>query len=258
MDQQQALQLLKAMAPGEAWAPVTLAPSEYVATSLGRIFSLKRRTIRKVGAVSDGYKVVHLYAAGSTRKCYVHRLVLQAFVGPTPSADHYALHGDGDSLNNDLSNLRWGVQSENMADAKRHGTMPSGGSSGRALLTEAEVVAIVKAYQEGHSMRDLGVQYGVHKSTISAILTGRSWRDVTGFTPKKRAKRRYNKSADAAPTIRLLGTSHPASKLSEQDVREIRMRRDAGETGVALGGEFGVTSQMIYRICAGKAWTHVE
>ena len=51
----------------------------------------------------------------------VHRLVLEAFVGPRPEG-MVARHLNGDPGDNRLENLAWGTQSENNYDKVRHGT----------------------------------------------------------------------------------------------------------------------------------------
>lgn len=51
---------------------------------------------------------------------YIHRLVLEAFVGPCPDGME-ALHSDGNKTNNNVDNLRWGTPSENNRDIVKHG-----------------------------------------------------------------------------------------------------------------------------------------
>lgn len=51
---------------------------------------------------------------------YVHRLVLESFIGPAPSEEHDGCHGDGDRANNRLGNLRWDTKKANAADRVRH------------------------------------------------------------------------------------------------------------------------------------------
>ena len=48
------------------------------------------------------------------------------------------------------------------------------------------------------------------------------------------------------------------AKLSESLVREIRMRRDSGESGVALAKDYQVSDDTIYEICARHTWKHVD
>ena len=65
--------------------------------------------------------IVQLDAGEGMKSRRVHRLVLEAFVGPPPNSKSLGLHGDDDKLNNHLSNLRWGTYSDNGHDAVRNG-----------------------------------------------------------------------------------------------------------------------------------------
>ena len=58
-------------------------------------------------------------------------------------------------------------------------------------------------------------------------------------------------------TYRALGESHPSAKLTESDVREIRVKHASGETQTALGHEYGVSSRQIGYIVHRKKWKHV-
>ena len=67
----------------------------------------------------------HLYVDLSkeniVERKWVHRLVLEAFVGPMGEST-VVRHLDGNALNNQVENLVWGNQSENLLDAVGHGT----------------------------------------------------------------------------------------------------------------------------------------
>lgn len=126
------------------------------------------------------YCVVCLRADGGRGKVvcrYVHRLVLEAFVGPCP-AGAQALHTDGDTANNRLPNLRWGSASENAEDKRRHGRMPLGTRHGNAKLTEDAVRAIRRLGAEGHTQRAIGARFGVGQTVISSIIRGETWAHV--------------------------------------------------------------------------------
>jgi len=47
------------------------------------------------------------------------------------------------------------------------------------------------------------------------------------------------------------------SKLTEEEVKEIHRRRDAGEMGKSLAEEFGVSEPTIYEIGNENTWTHL-
>ncbi|AWN04235.1 HNH endonuclease [Gordonia phage Sour] len=70
--------------------------------------------------VTRGYHYVGMYRGGSVVRARVHRLVLEAFVGPCPEGQQ-ACHADDDKTNNELTNLRWDSPSANAADMRRNG-----------------------------------------------------------------------------------------------------------------------------------------
>ena len=55
------------------------------------------------------------------------------------------------------------------------------------------------------------------------------------------------------PFPRTRGESHPASKLSDSQVAELRSRFASGERAKALAAEFGVHVVYLRRILSGKA-----
>ena len=67
---------------------------------------------------SRGHCVVDL---GRTNTRFVHRLVLETFVGPCPDGME-CRHLDGNPLNNQIGNLAWGTRKENHDDSIDHGT----------------------------------------------------------------------------------------------------------------------------------------
>lgn len=75
----------------------------------------------------SGYRSVCMRRNGNRRRnYYVHELVLFAFRGPRPTADHEACHGNGIRHDNRLSNLRWGTYADNADDRRRHAMQRDG------------------------------------------------------------------------------------------------------------------------------------
>jgi hypothetical protein len=69
---------------------------------------------------ANRYSIVRLTnAMGQRTECLVHRLVLEAFVGPPPDEDIQGHHRDGRRTNNRLSNLEWLTPSENARHPER-------------------------------------------------------------------------------------------------------------------------------------------
>jgi hypothetical protein len=125
--------------------------------------------------VSDGYLGLGLYSgSGRAKRARVHRLVLEAFVGPCPEGME-CRHLDGDPSNNRLDNLAWGTQSQQHEDRALHGTSNRGHHrSGVAKLT-IEEVAEIRSLVGTVPNKDLAIRYGVSRPTISNIRHRRKW-----------------------------------------------------------------------------------
>ncbi|GJJ22261.1 NUMOD4 motif-containing HNH endonuclease [Mycolicibacterium mageritense] len=116
----------------EEWRPVAGFEGVYEVSNLGRVKSLPRMTPTRWGtprfhaggilkaktSPTTGYVCVTLVDANRGLKRYanIHRLVLDAFVGPCPDGME-ACHNDGDRANARLDNLRWDTRSANTLDA---------------------------------------------------------------------------------------------------------------------------------------------
>lgn len=116
----------------ERWLPVVGYEELYEVSDHGRVRSLDRwvtngRGMRLVAgqemsllALNHGHLVAQLSRDGVNSKILVHRLVLEAFVGPCPDGQH-GLHYNDVPTDNRLENLRWGTVSENRYDCVRNG-----------------------------------------------------------------------------------------------------------------------------------------
>ena len=122
----------------EQWKPVVGYEGLYEVSDHGRVRSLdkevksavcrkgsriRRGKILQPVRTPKGYLTAALYRNGkaSRKRQYVHRLVLEAFTGPCPEGME-CRHIDGDSQNNNHSNLQWSTHKENCQDKIDHGT----------------------------------------------------------------------------------------------------------------------------------------
>lgn len=62
---------------------------------------------------------------------------------------------------------------------------------------------------------------------------------------------------DKGRRAKLIGEQHPMSKLTEQQVREIRRSRKAGVTLSALASRYGVTPQAVCLAANNHSWSHL-
>jgi hypothetical protein len=126
----------------------------------------------------DGYLVVAIIGSLRARPRYTraHRLVCMAFHGPPPTPQHEAQHRDGSRTNNRPENLKWGLPKENAEDREHHGRTARGERAGHARLTAEQVEQIRERVARGELHRVVAASYGLHKASISHIVTRRSWR----------------------------------------------------------------------------------
>lgn len=125
----------------------------------------------------NGYQIVSLYQDGKGIRCFVHRIVLEAFIGPCPP-DMQACHNDGNRINNRLANLRWDSRKANERDKIRHGTRKGfgpGSINGMAKLSEADVLEIRALHASGLKQREIAERFGVQRSRISQIVNRIGW-----------------------------------------------------------------------------------
>jgi len=124
---------------------------------------------------SRGYR--HRSVKFRDRTYRVHRLILEAFVGPCPSGMQ-CRHLDGDSLNNRLDNLCWGTQKENADDAARHGVRAIGERVGRAKLTPGLIRTIRFAYKQGWSQQKIADRIGISQMNVSYVIRAKTWKHI--------------------------------------------------------------------------------
>lgn len=126
---------------------------------------------------SDGYPAYKI--AGEHRTA--HRLVAAAFLPKPSQGQSHVAHIDGSRLHCHKNNLRWATPAENRDDSCRHGTGPAGERNPKAKLTDDDVYKIRREYDRiklpgsGRSVSELEAAYGVSRSAICDIASGRTW-----------------------------------------------------------------------------------
>jgi hypothetical protein len=107
----------------------------------------------------------------------VHRLVLNAFVGPRPSGQECRHLNGNRSDNRWPENIKWGTPKENYEDKTRHRTDGRGERHSQAILTQSQVDDIrSRKWYHGFDTR-LGEEFGVSSHTIRSIRIGKNWKD---------------------------------------------------------------------------------
>ena len=174
----------------EYWRDVPGYKGMYRVSDRGRVKSLGRHITRiRYGKPYTSYKkekilflqectsqhlVTKLSNDGGYKNVFVHRLVLEAFVGPCPEGME-GCHENGDGTDNRLTNLRWDTHKANHADSVRHGRVRRGELAPSAKLTAYDVLAIRSDCENGVTHRDIARTYGISVAHVSRIRNAKEW-----------------------------------------------------------------------------------
>lgn len=176
----------------EIWCPVQDFEGEYLISSHGKIKSIERTIIRsnnrvqfvpsiirKCWVAPNGYANINLSKQGNIKIRSIHTLVLEAFVGPRPE-NCVANHKDGNKLNNNIDNLEWITQSENVNHAKNvlNKTWGQKGElNSQAKLSNKDINYIIKNPDE-LGVVALARKFCVSHSLISMIKSKKRWKHL--------------------------------------------------------------------------------
>lgn len=149
---------------------------------------------------SKGYKRVVIVYKDNT-KIYeaVHRLVAKTFI-PNPENKPQVNHIDGNKLNNNVSNLEWVTNAENAIHAiqvlKRKSLKGEEGTSKLTTMQVMQLPELLKIKKLG----EIAKEFGVGKTTICEIKSGRSWRHLNLFPIKRKKGERFFDESRYVPT----------------------------------------------------------
>lgn len=124
-----------------------------------------------------GYPIVSLYPGHLTLA--VHRLVLEAFVGPCPPGMEARHFPDRNPANNALTNLSWSTHADNEADKIQHGTQLVGVRHPNAVLNDDKVREIRRLHSQGARFVDIAKQFGISSSTARDVASRKRWKHVS-------------------------------------------------------------------------------
>lgn len=168
----------------EEWRDIQGYEGLYQVSNLGRVKRVAGsptcpvERFLKGMAHNCGAWCVKLSRENTPQHALIHRLVLDAFIGPCP-AGHTAHHNDGNLINNRLTNLGYITFSETLnqgyADGERAIWDRKGEVNPRAKMTEAMAVEIKRRLMLGESPTDIAAEFSVTRMSIYDIRYKRSW-----------------------------------------------------------------------------------
>lgn len=180
----------------EIWKSI-LNASGYEVSNFGRVRSL----IHKKGSIYKKEDYPLILKQSINRKGYltvtirdnecsnltilVHRVECIAFLENTNDLEQIN-HKDGNKLNNELSNLEWISNLENMRHSYRIGLREEsskGENNGRSILKKEQVLYIYKNIDNINCI-ELSKIFKVSISTIRNIYKGKIWSNITNSIDK--------------------------------------------------------------------------
>lgn len=174
--------------------------------------------IKKPSLSSNGYLIVGLFKGGKRKNVLVHRAVAEAFIGHI-SEGREINHRDGNKLNNCLENLEIVSKSRNFHHAM-------------------EIGLIRKDWFNLPRKRYYGGDHWTHKKP-------------------ERLARGDNNGSRKHPERLSRGENRWMSKLTEEDVKEIRTLYDLGVHKEVIAASYGITRTNVYHIVNFDSWRHV-
>lgn len=106
---------------------------DYIIFDDGRIYNTLSNSYLVINNGKDFYRTVRLRKDNKPKTFKLHRLLAEAFL-MKPDGKNYVNHKDGNKLNNDLSNLEWCTQAENMKHAFDNGMLYQSDLNKRRLV----------------------------------------------------------------------------------------------------------------------------
>lgn len=231
----------------EEWKDHPRYEGLYQFSKMGRVKSFHRNKqgkIIKPTVTTHGRLVVNLRARGHCHMFFVHRLVLETFVGPCPPGLQ-CCHNDGNPQNNWLTNLRWDTPKSNVQDSIKHGVHVHGVKFPQSKLKDSDIPKIFQLSNSGMSLGSIGESFGVSDETIRRVLTRKIWKHV-------------QVSYIYTPSAPLRGVDVHFAKLKETDIPKIFQLRNSGLTLKSISEIFGVSFQSVQLILSRKNWKHVQ
>jgi hypothetical protein len=159
------------------WKAVVGYESYYEVSDKGQVMSLRAGRLLSPGTSGEGYVAVDLSVNGKRSRVRVHKIVLEAFVGPCPVGME-CCHADDDRANNELSNLRWDTKKNNMKDRDAAGHTRKGDQHHAVIIDEQKAREIKAMIAAGKMPTEIAKALGVGRNVVANIKYNKTWSHV--------------------------------------------------------------------------------
>lgn len=179
----------------EVWKDIKGYENVYQVSSFGNVRSLERYkqgprgtlrlvkgTLLKLRTKKSGYLDVHLRTLKNLYPS-VHTLVAKTFL-PNPDNKRTVNHKNGIKTDNNISNLEWATESEQMLHAIQLGlyTPPDitkyskkGEEANASKLKQEDILKIKELRKEGNTYKNISLKFNIGISQVFRICKNQSW-----------------------------------------------------------------------------------
>lgn len=146
--------------------------SKYYVSTTGEVFSKFKKGLRKLKPwinSHNGYPMVQTVIGKEQKKRTVHRMMAEAFFGPSTLAVN---HKNGERSDNRIENIEYCTFKQNSRHAVDVLGKGRGETHSQARLTESDVLAIRSC---GLTLKQIALKYGISESHASSVRRGIFW-----------------------------------------------------------------------------------
>ena len=156
----------------EEWKQIVMngIKYDYLISSHGRVFGLKRQKMLKLRNHHCGYLRVKLSKNDEESYFLVHRLVAEHFIPNDDETKTDVNHIDENKKNNHVENLEWCTRKQNI----NHGTRTERQTKTVLNKGRGKRVKCVETGQEFESINEASRTLGVDNSALRGCLKGRT------------------------------------------------------------------------------------
>ncbi len=168
----------------ERWKPIYDIPGYWISTK-ARLWSECSSSFIWGTPLRSGHVDVSLRCNGRRIHRYLHRLVAEAFI-PNPDGYPEVRHLDDDPSNNEVWNLAWGDQYDNVQDSIRNGHFRYFTREDIERANEVRRTPVVAIHLGSgtrlffESQQEAARRLGISQSSISSVIRGRT-RSCNGY-----------------------------------------------------------------------------
>lgn len=177
----------------EIWKAINGLGEVYEVSSLGRVRSKDKSTMRKDGKIlntkgrilsiqtdHNGYSRIVIFYKGKRNTYKVHRLAADTFIENSENKPNIN-HKNNLRTDNRIENLEWCTQKENMQHCTKQNRIVAhrGVDHVNAKLTEVCVIKIRELYKSNNYYKaELARMFMVDVSTIASVIKRETWKHI--------------------------------------------------------------------------------